>query len=52
MLDGGAFEGCAIFAALADEPGEVYCRIDADGGEARGVVYFRGELAGWELLEL
>lgn len=52
VLDGGAFEGYAVFATLADEPGKVNCCIYADGGEAGGVVYFGGELAGWEFLEL
>lgn len=52
MLDGGAFESYAVFAALAYEPGEVDCGVYADGGEAGGVVYIGGEFAGWEFLEL
>lgn len=52
MLDGGTFKDRAVFAALADEPGEVDCGVYADGGEAGGVVYFGGEFAGWDFLKL
>jgi len=52
MLGGGAFEGHAVLAALADQPGEVDRGVYADGGEAGGVVYFRGELVGRDFLEL
>lgn len=52
MLEGCSLEDCAGFAALADEPGEVDCCVDAYRGEDLGVVDSGRELVFWESSEL
>lgn len=52
VLDDGALEDDAVLAALAHQPGEVHGGVDADGGEAVGVVDAGGKFVWEEFTEL
>lgn len=52
VLEDGPLEDDAVLPALADQPGQVHGRVDADGGEAVCVVDAGGQFVFGEFTEL